>query len=307
MKWVTVSLLPAAFICGLSSAGAQTQETVTYYHTDAIGSVRMTTDAAQQVVARYDYLPFGEPWIPPQPPNVRQYAGKEHDTESGFDYFGARYYSSGNGRFTTVDPVLDVDQALVDPQRWNRYTYALNRPYRYVDPDGANPVLIKLLELAQRAASSPAAQRTQQALANQGARAWVALTRLFNTPAGQEAIETASELLTGADLGPTAGAARSGIGAVIGHYDAGYAKVGRDLRVAVFDVPKEIWDRLTPEQRTRANQAFLNGVIERGLAIKVVTNGPVRIPSILAWEIDYLLGKGYKWSDAGDTLLPPNY
>jgi hypothetical protein len=157
----------------------------------------------------------------------------------------------------------------------------------------------------QRIASSPPVQRAQQAVANQGARAWVALTRLFNTPVGQEAIETASELLTGADLGPTAGAARQGIGAVIGHYDAGYAKVGRDLRVAVFDIPKEIWDRLTPEQRTRANQVFLDGVIERGVAVQVVTNGPVRIPSILKWEIDYLLNKGYKWNEAGDTLLPP--
>src|SRR5262249_53395693 len=32
--------------------------TVTYYHTDAVGSVRMTTDQNGQVIARYDYLPF---------------------------------------------------------------------------------------------------------------------------------------------------------------------------------------------------------------------------------------------------------
>jgi RHS repeat-associated protein len=51
-------------------------------------------------------------------------------------YFGARYYASGNGRFISVDPVLDVEQALVDPQRWNRYTYVRNNPFRYVDPDG---------------------------------------------------------------------------------------------------------------------------------------------------------------------------
>jgi RHS repeat-associated protein len=119
-------------------AFAQAQDTVIYYHTDAIGSVRMITDQNGQVVARYDYLPFGEPWVPPPPQNqdVRQFAGKERDPETGFDYFGARYYQSQTGRFTTVDPVLEIEQAVADPQRWNRYTYVRNNPFRYVDPDG---------------------------------------------------------------------------------------------------------------------------------------------------------------------------
>jgi RHS repeat-associated protein len=51
-------------------------------------------------------------------------------------YFGARYYASQTGRFTTVDPYLDVQKALVDPQQWNRYAYVRNNPLRYVDPDG---------------------------------------------------------------------------------------------------------------------------------------------------------------------------
>ena len=118
-------------------AAAQATDEVTYYHADAIGSVRMITDASQQVVARYDYLPFGEPWgTPPSTPNTRRFAAKERDAETEFEYFGGRYYASGTGRFTTVDPVLDLDQALVDPQRWNRYTYVRNNPFRYVDPDG---------------------------------------------------------------------------------------------------------------------------------------------------------------------------
>jgi len=117
---------------------AQAQDEVVYYHTDAIGSVRAITDATGAVVGRYDFLPFGELWpsVPPAPAEVRQFAGKERDEESGLDYVGARYYASGNGRFTTVDPFLDIDQALVDPQRWNRYTYVRNNPLRYVDPDG---------------------------------------------------------------------------------------------------------------------------------------------------------------------------
>src|SRR6266540_1130384 len=114
---------------------ARAQDVVQYYHTDAVGSVRMMTDANGQVIKRFDYLPFGELW-PGDPPDRRQFAGKERDAETGFDYVGARYYASQTGRFTTVDPVVEVDKALVDPQRWNRYVYVRNNPLRYVDPDG---------------------------------------------------------------------------------------------------------------------------------------------------------------------------
>jgi RHS repeat-associated protein len=51
-------------------------------------------------------------------------------------YFGARYYRANLGRFTTVDPELNVNAALLDPQRWNRYAYARNNPLRWVDLDG---------------------------------------------------------------------------------------------------------------------------------------------------------------------------
>jgi RHS repeat-associated protein len=65
----------------------------------------------------------------------QQFTGKERDNETGLDYFGARYYSSTQGRFTSVGP----ENAGVDPfnpQSWNGYSYALNNPLRYTDPDG---------------------------------------------------------------------------------------------------------------------------------------------------------------------------
>ena len=136
-------LLLGALALITGTASAQSQDTVIYYHTDAIGSVRMITNETGQVVARYDYAPFGEPWpdVPPNP-DVRQFAGKERDPETKFNYFGARYYASQNGRFTTIDPMLDLEQALVDPQRWNRYTYVLNNPLKFTDPDGRDPRVI---------------------------------------------------------------------------------------------------------------------------------------------------------------------
>jgi len=57
-------------------------------------------------------------------------------------YFGARYYRANLGRFSTVDPELRIQEALLDPQKWNRYAYVRNNPLRYVDPDGKWPTNI---------------------------------------------------------------------------------------------------------------------------------------------------------------------
>ncbi len=62
-------------------------------------------------------------------------SGKERDTETGLDYFMARYLSSAQGRFTTPDPLL-ASARLTDPQTWNRYAYVRNNPVNLVDPDG---------------------------------------------------------------------------------------------------------------------------------------------------------------------------
>ena len=61
--------------------------------------------------------------------------GKERDTESGNDYFGARYYASSMGRFLSPDPFLNSGRPD-DPQTWNRYTYGLNNPLKVIDPTG---------------------------------------------------------------------------------------------------------------------------------------------------------------------------
>ena len=81
--------------------------------------------------------PFGEEVVAQPLPAYRfLFTGKERDFETGQDYFGARYYRADVGRFTMVDPELRIKDALVDPQKWNRYTYVRNNPLRYVDPDG---------------------------------------------------------------------------------------------------------------------------------------------------------------------------
>jgi RHS repeat-associated protein len=68
---------------------------------------------------------------------VRQrYTGKERDDETGLDYFINRYYSSTQGRFTSVDPVKLTPARMVDPQQLNLYAYVRNNPLKFIDLDG---------------------------------------------------------------------------------------------------------------------------------------------------------------------------
>jgi len=62
-----------------------------------------------------------------------KFTGKERDSETGLDYFGARYLSSAQGRFTSTDPRSGWPS---DPQSWNMYAYGRNNPLLYTDPDG---------------------------------------------------------------------------------------------------------------------------------------------------------------------------
>jgi RHS repeat-associated protein len=67
------------------------------------------------------------------------YTGYEKDSESGLDFAEARYYNATHGRYTSVDP-LTASVETKDPQTFNRYSYVLNSPYKFIDPLGLLPV-----------------------------------------------------------------------------------------------------------------------------------------------------------------------
>lgn len=65
--------------------------------------------------------------------NESRITGKERDSETGLDYFGARYNASNTGRFMSPDP---LGGKLINPQTLNKYTYATDNPINLTDPTG---------------------------------------------------------------------------------------------------------------------------------------------------------------------------
>jgi RHS repeat-associated protein len=120
--------------------------TTCYLSYDHLGSVRLVTNGSGVVVSRHDFLPFGDEILNAAGRTqafgfggtddiTQKFTGKERDAESGLDYFGARYYGSALGRFTSPDEPF-ADQHPEDPQSWNLYGYVRNNPLKNTDPDG---------------------------------------------------------------------------------------------------------------------------------------------------------------------------
>ncbi len=126
-----------------------------YELADPLGTKRVQANALGQVEENCTSLPFGNDVGNPIGANCTQPAGapstaddatehhftqKERDTESGNDYFFARYYSSALGRFTTPDWSAKEDPVpyafFDDPQSLNLYAYVRNNPIIHVDQDG---------------------------------------------------------------------------------------------------------------------------------------------------------------------------
>jgi RHS repeat-associated protein len=117
-----------------------------YITTDTLGSPRLVTNGSGQVVARHDYLPFGDEiyglggrtsaqGFSHTDTTRKRFTGYEHDAETGLEFAQARYYGNGLGRFTGVDPLLESAKAGL-PQSWNRYSYCINNPANLADPTG---------------------------------------------------------------------------------------------------------------------------------------------------------------------------
>jgi RHS repeat-associated protein len=122
---------------------------------DPLGTKRVQANASGQVDETCTGLPFGNDLGNPIGANCTQlvnslgtgddatehhFTGKERDTESGNDYFGARYYASSMGRWMSPDwsaKAVPVPYAkLSNPQTLNLYSYVANNPLAHFDADG---------------------------------------------------------------------------------------------------------------------------------------------------------------------------
>ena len=114
----------------------------TYFnHADWLGTERVRSTVSATIYSTWTSYPFGE-GSPNANPVPTHFTGKVRDPESGNDYFGARYYGSGMGRFLSPDWSAKVEPVpyskLSDPQTLNLYDYVGNNPVTNIDSDGHN-------------------------------------------------------------------------------------------------------------------------------------------------------------------------
>ncbi len=105
-----------------------------YQVVDHLGSVHVELDDKAQIISYEEYSPFGSTLYHAEASSISatkryRYAAKERDEESGFYFYGARYYSPWLGRWISCDPAGLVDGL-------NRYWFVKNNSVRLSDVDG---------------------------------------------------------------------------------------------------------------------------------------------------------------------------
>ena len=134
---MTFTHLLLASVLALASLAAQASGKFTYYAVDANGSRVVAMDESGVVIWRKTYAPYGKA------------SGNDRDNRIGYTGHvenanglvdaGARHYDPALGMFTSDDPVRFDEN---NPASFNRYAYANNNPYKYVDPSGKTPETI---------------------------------------------------------------------------------------------------------------------------------------------------------------------
>ena len=114
-------------------------KTIYYRHSDHLGSANWITDFHGDPIQYLHYLPYGQMLLNQQAAGYDErykFTDKERDAESGYDYFGARYYASPLYNWTSVDPLSDKFPQI------SPYAYCNWNPIKFVDIQGARPLPI---------------------------------------------------------------------------------------------------------------------------------------------------------------------
>jgi RHS repeat-associated protein len=127
---------------GSALARVENRTKIELQYADALQNLMLSLDRGGNVVASFLYGPFGEVVTAKgDSDHRRQFNGKENDALTSLRYYGFRYYDPLALRWNSADPLYRVapDLGVDEPQRLNLYTFSLNNPVRYYDPDGRAP------------------------------------------------------------------------------------------------------------------------------------------------------------------------
>ena len=130
------SILPNKFSYLLNPQSNWSAHHTTYWqHADHLGSASYITDTNGVGYQQLMYMPWGEPLLDRHRSNTSYdarytFSGKERDEETGYSYFGSRYYNSSLSIWLSVDPMSDKYPST------SPYTYCANNPVVLKDPNG---------------------------------------------------------------------------------------------------------------------------------------------------------------------------
>lgn len=127
---------------GTTLARVENDTDIELQYTDTLRNLMLSLDDQGDIVTSFLYGPFGEVVESIGAENHRrQFNGKEHDLKTGLRYYGFRYYDPLILRWNSADPLYRVmpELGLREAQRLNLYSFSLNNPLKYFDPDGRQP------------------------------------------------------------------------------------------------------------------------------------------------------------------------
>ena len=106
-----------------------------WYHPDYLGSVDLVTDRNGVAYEFFLYTPWGEDMYHYNAgqssfTSPYRFNGKEKDPETGYHYYGARYYQSKFSVWMSVDPLAS------EYPSYTPYNFVMNNPISLTDPNG---------------------------------------------------------------------------------------------------------------------------------------------------------------------------
>lgn len=234
--FVSLSLL--CLITTVTSVQAANRDEVIFFFNDHLGSAVAAVNEAGELCWSEEYTAYGDKGINDDVVNEigcgivgeeRGFTGHTEDMNSDLVYMQQRYYDPSIGRFLSIDP---VDSNPNNPMTFNRYAYANNNPYKYIDPDGEFAFLIPVaVFLAKEAVAEVASKATG------GASELLSVRRVATKIAKAAAKKLASlskkqssDIIPDADGGFSADLSKSNAKSRSGHRNAGNKQLNDKMK-----------------------------------------------------------------------------